>query len=60
MLLPRALGVSIYQVGEVEAGRLDDFDGNTQTGAEPQDRARIAGDVWLIERDGDRHLKVRR
>lgn len=36
-----------------EAGRVDDVDGSVQTGAKPDQRARIVGDVGLIERKFD-------
>ena len=41
-------------VREVEAGRLDDVDGQSQAGRHAQDRAGVAGDVGLVERDAER------
>ena len=38
-------------VGQVEAGRLDDVDGEAEAGGHAQDRAGVAGDVGLVERD---------
>jgi hypothetical protein len=38
-------------VGHVEACRLDDVDMDAETRRHAQDRARIAGDVGLVERD---------
>lgn len=38
-------------VGHVEAGRLDDVDGEVQACGHAQDGAGIAGNVWLIERN---------
>ena len=40
-------------VGEIEAGRLDDVDGEAEAGGHAQDRAGVAGDVGLVERDAD-------
>ncbi len=40
-------------VGNVEAGGLDDVYGNSKAGGKTQDRAGIAGDVGLIERQSE-------
>ena len=38
-------------VGQVEAGRLDDVDGDAEASGHAQDRAGVAGDVGLVEGD---------
>ena len=40
-------------IGEIEAGRLDDIDGDAEAGGHAEDRAGVAGNVGLIERDAD-------
>ena len=51
-------GAPEIAVGEIEAGRLDDVDGDPHAGGEAQDRAGVAGDVWLVERDAQILLGV--
>lgn len=46
-------GPSQIAVGKVEAGRLDDIDGDAETGRHAQDGAGVAGDVGLVEGDAD-------
>ena len=40
-------------VGEREAGRFDDIDGEVEAGGEAQDRPGIAGNIRLVERDAE-------
>jgi len=46
-------GAPEVAVGDVEAGGLDDVDGDSQAGGEAQDGAGVAGDVGLVERDSN-------
>ena len=46
--MPARLSVA---VGQVEAGRLDDVDGDAEAGSHAQDRSGVAGDVGLVEGD---------
>ena len=48
--MPARLSVA---VGEVEAGRLDDVDGEAEAGGHAQDGAGVAGDIGLVERDAE-------
>jgi hypothetical protein len=45
-------------VGEVEAGRLDDVDGDAEASGHAQDGAGISGNIGLVERDADVGLQV--
>ena len=40
-------------VGEIEAGRFDDVDGEAEARGHAQDCAGVAGDVGLVERDAE-------
>jgi hypothetical protein len=46
-------GTPEIAVGEVEAGGLDDVDGDAEAGGHAQDGAGVAGDVGLVERDAE-------
>lgn len=46
-------GAPEVAVGEVEAGGLDDVDGDAEAGGQAQDGAGVAGDVGLVERDAE-------
>ena len=44
-------GAPEIAVGEIESGRLDDVDRDAEAGGHAQDRAGVAGDVGLVQRD---------